>query len=447
MKDMESAILTLPRIRPLKSPFFLNLDLTNNCNWKCRFCYVERDCNARDQYVPYDSFVTILDRVSSAEVFSVNLFGGEPTLHPRFLDIARYARGKGFDVGVVTNGSTLAGYDHNELAEILEGCSISVHGFEDTHDSLTGTGGSFRSTLDSIEKLSSSKVRVGVCYTYVKENMAELGRFCEFILNRFNISTFSLGRFIPSSSATRNGLDIAPSVKDLNEGLRTLAAVASKHPSVQFGLGVSVPYCIIDSDVKQLARSCSAGISFGAIDIYGNVKICSGSTHVLGNVLEDDLIRIWQDSEKCRYFRSMEWLDEECKACNLSQTCLAGCKITRTDKLHFSTDILGHLKNNEKLSRRCEVKIREDLETTYLYYRGSVYEANEVSRDILLLSDGSRDIREVSATIAQKYSVDENLVLRDVIEYRNEYPFLFEQSNIAESSHMIQSPIRGETTT
>jgi uncharacterized radical SAM superfamily Fe-S cluster-containing enzyme len=96
----------------LSTTCLANIDLTNRCNLKCPVCFA----NANDAgYVfepSFDEIVKMLEILRAEEPVptpGVQFAGGEPTIHPRFLDIVRKARELGFpQIQVATNGILLA---------------------------------------------------------------------------------------------------------------------------------------------------------------------------------------------------------------------------------------------------------------------------------------------------------------------------------------------------
>jgi len=90
-----------------------NVDLTSRCNLSCRVCFA--DANGRPYELSFDQAVGTLQQLRAqcpAPAFAVQFTGGEPTLHPRFLDIVAAAKALGFShIQVTSNGLKLADPD------------------------------------------------------------------------------------------------------------------------------------------------------------------------------------------------------------------------------------------------------------------------------------------------------------------------------------------------
>ena len=103
----------------LNDPSLAVIDITNRCNYKCPVCFAE--INGGDHYSLSLEQIgkmlkSLLDRPNPCR--NIQFSGGEPTLHPQFLDILRQARDLGFThIQVATNGSRFADPNYVRLCE------------------------------------------------------------------------------------------------------------------------------------------------------------------------------------------------------------------------------------------------------------------------------------------------------------------------------------------
>lgn len=91
------------------------IKLTNRCNLNCSHCYIEahdsmkkgkRDLEVHDiqNFVDY---IVKLGNELGEPTLTMQLFGGEPTLHKQFPEILDYVRSKGLYVRVSTNAANI----------------------------------------------------------------------------------------------------------------------------------------------------------------------------------------------------------------------------------------------------------------------------------------------------------------------------------------------------
>ncbi|MBM3861995.1 MAG: radical SAM protein [Verrucomicrobia bacterium] len=92
------------------------IDVTTNCNLDCVTCYYLDSPRNRPvschSYIPFGQFELAMDKVSAAGFREIYILGGEPTLHPRILDMLESAMRRRFEqVLLVTNGLRLVDDD------------------------------------------------------------------------------------------------------------------------------------------------------------------------------------------------------------------------------------------------------------------------------------------------------------------------------------------------
>lgn len=83
-----------------------NLMLTDRCNRRCGYCFargrIAQAGTGRD--LPFHRLKEFLDFLDASGYPVLHLIGGEPTLHPSFANIVRYAVRRGFGIRLFTNG-------------------------------------------------------------------------------------------------------------------------------------------------------------------------------------------------------------------------------------------------------------------------------------------------------------------------------------------------------
>ena len=104
------------------------LEITEHCNLTCPVCFAESS-PARTRFTPLATVEKMLDALvaSEGEPDLVQISGGEPTLHPQFLDIVRLAKTKPIrHLMINTNGIRIAQDEAfvAELAKLKTGLEI-----------------------------------------------------------------------------------------------------------------------------------------------------------------------------------------------------------------------------------------------------------------------------------------------------------------------------------
>lgn len=91
-------------------PVCLQIDLTNKCNYACSHCsqiLIPEYMETRNAELDIEKLKKFLIDGKKHNLKSIQITGGgEPTLHPRFAEIAKFILSN-FEMGMVTNGSRL----------------------------------------------------------------------------------------------------------------------------------------------------------------------------------------------------------------------------------------------------------------------------------------------------------------------------------------------------
>lgn len=84
----------------------VNILLTNKCVRQCPYCFAGREMarSAATEFLSLENVVYLADFLRRSGQRRVSLIGGEPTLHPEFVDIVLYFLARHFEVTVFTSG-------------------------------------------------------------------------------------------------------------------------------------------------------------------------------------------------------------------------------------------------------------------------------------------------------------------------------------------------------
>ncbi|MFI3307648.1 MAG: radical SAM protein [Mycoplasmatota bacterium] len=102
----------------MKNSNKLLIILTKECNRKCKFCIDRPNRNYykhSKKFIDLDTVKNILEFAKEKNIKTVALNGGEPTLHPDVVEIAKLVKSYGFELKIFTN------YDYPEVIKKLDG--------------------------------------------------------------------------------------------------------------------------------------------------------------------------------------------------------------------------------------------------------------------------------------------------------------------------------------
>jgi len=269
------------------------LELTYACNLDCAFCY--NDLARPGQPLSVDQYRELLDDLAELGILNLSLSGGEPLAHPRFFDIASHARSLGFVIRLKTNGHAvrhaMAERIRNEVDPFV--IEVSVHGATaGTHDRQTRVAGSFDRLVANIRGMKSLGLRV-------KANS---------VLSRWNEHE------VEGMLALYDDLDILfqidPEVKPRDDGdMEPLAIQASTEGQARYRTALEARAKRNPTDIEtasihagpkalsaQTDKHCGAGSNNIAIDPYGSVLPCVQWRVPVGNLHEQRIAEIWEQS-------------------------------------------------------------------------------------------------------------------------------------------------------
>jgi uncharacterized radical SAM superfamily Fe-S cluster-containing enzyme len=188
----------------------LNVDLTNRCNMMCDPCFTDANQVGFVHELSWDDITHVLDHGMGARPrrqMSVQFTGGEPTLHPRFLDAVRYANKLGYkSVQAATNGIEFATRPEfcRQAAEAgLRFVYLQLDGIGEAANAHRKVGNLFQVKLRAIENLWNAGVDIVPVTTVINGvNNEQVGRIVRFALD--NPSKISLLAFQPVSFTGRD---------------------------------------------------------------------------------------------------------------------------------------------------------------------------------------------------------------------------------------------------
>lgn len=316
-----------------KAPQILSawLHVTNECNLRCTYCYVDKSHEFMSQSVGKASIDAVIRSAMNSKFDGIRLkyAGGEPTLnHKLILELDEYAKQQTTEAGlnyegvVLSNGVALSESLINEFLSRGIRLMISLDGIEEAHNSqrifVNGLG-SFDWVKRSLEKLKRNGLVPFISVTITGNNVYGLPDTVDFLLEQalpFNINFFR---------------DFGCAVKDLrleNEKLTYYLLQAFQRIEKRLP-----PYSLLNvildrSDLAQLHnKTCGVGDSYLAINQHGQVAKC----HVeidkpITSVFDPDpLLKLKMDKTRFQNIPVDE--KEGCRDCQWRYWCAGGCPL------------------------------------------------------------------------------------------------------------------------
>lgn len=283
--------------------FTVCMELTYRCNEKCIHCYVDTPSEQGVELRTSEVY-GLIDQLKELGCMGVLLTGGEVTLRPDFMDIARYVKQAGMLVDIYTNGLMVSDAVVDELIELKpNSVSFSLYGgTPEIHDRVTTVPGSFEKSLRTIMMIKCAGIDTFIKSVLLKENADDYENLLK------------LGKRL--GIPVKASISIMPTHKG-KQADRFRLLDRDRYIKV---LKLEEEYGVRDfsQDASKRGRYiCASGLDSMAIDPIGNVHPCNAHPAVLGNVREQSLKEIWENSDILKAMREVRPQDvsEECAAC------------------------------------------------------------------------------------------------------------------------------------
>jgi MoaA/NifB/PqqE/SkfB family radical SAM enzyme len=224
------------------------------CNNHCAFCVQGR----KREFLPAKSKKEIEKSLKEAYdkgKHEVVFTGGEPTLHPNFLELVKIAKEIGFqEIQIQSNGRMFAYPDFCQKT-IMAGATLfspALHGADpEMHDFLTEIPGSFSQTSQGIRNLKALGQYVMTNSVITKKNYKQIPELAQLLVNLgVDQFQFAFVHILGSAQENKRWLvprksEIAPYVKrGLDIGIRAGKKVTTE----------AIPYCFLEGYEEYVAE-------------------------------------------------------------------------------------------------------------------------------------------------------------------------------------------------
>lgn len=167
------------RISGQRRPVFIGLYITNRCNLRCAYCFVNMEDRFDDPAragFSGDQVIEMVDQLYERGTRWIFLLGGEPVMHPEIRRIVRHIVDKGILLHILTNG-TLIEQKIDDI-EAADGVCVSIDGGEESTDAMRGKG-TFSRALRGVEVALSRGMKVRLHAVLNRYSMGEMESLAE----------------------------------------------------------------------------------------------------------------------------------------------------------------------------------------------------------------------------------------------------------------------------
>ncbi len=337
--------LTLPP--KLYAPFFVVWNFTNLCNLRCIHCYQRSTGEALSNELTYAEKMMLVKELDEMFVCGLALSGGEPTIHPHFIDVLTEISRRGMYPAIATNGISLADpHFVSKLKKIgLRYAEISLdHSKPEVHDKFRGVPNAWEKAVRGIKNCVREGIFTAIATTVTKLNLDDVENMIQ-LAEDLGVRRIVFFNFIPVGRGYDNyKIDLTPEERE--EFLRILARESKRRKieivttAPQYGRVVlqetsgelvspthftpALKLGVYKAAVEFIG-GCGAGRVYFAIEPEGTITPCVFMPIAVGNARKDDIHDIWINNELFNKLRDRTNLKGICRVCKYRNMC-GGCR-------------------------------------------------------------------------------------------------------------------------
>lgn len=323
--------------------------ITGKCNYNCKHCFMESDSKKNYSEFSLEECKNFLDSCNKCGIYSVVITGGEPFLHPHFMDIIYECKKRNIKVKeILTNAAFLTEPILDGLLQIGISPTIKVS-FDGIgyHDWMRGVRGAEEKTIEAINLLKYKKFKVYVQMCIHKGNIDSIYSTAK-LLDKIGVDKMRILRTC-ESPRWENHIDLRLGIQEyFDVSLKFIDTyIHNKHM-----MPIEI-FKFLAINPKQKMYQCipikKNGNQFDKIPICSEMRFCinvSSSGDVFpcsrltgyykkynmkfGNVKYDNMQQLLLDS---KYFKEVNQtvqdlleINTDCKECKFMSICYIGCR-------------------------------------------------------------------------------------------------------------------------
>ncbi len=277
--------------------------ISNKCQHACQDCHSTSLHNIQPHFIDTKKTKEILSELKELGVEGLEISGGgEPLLHPDFIEIIKDAKIKGFKLGLFTNGIHL----DNQLSELILQNFLFVRIALDSATSTTylkvHNADDFKKLVKKIKQLISLKKQMG--------SQTTIG--LKFLISKLNAHEVDL----TIQLAEKIGSDYLQ-FKSLRNSIQELEAdqaklIQTKIDDAKKTSSINLFGSLIKSNIDE---PCSLNPLHPLINATGDIFLCAffqhrKDSHAIGNIHNESFKKIWFGNKHKEAIRNLKI--EEC---------------------------------------------------------------------------------------------------------------------------------------
>lgn len=329
-------------IYPALNPLYFGLQwhITERCNWHCRHCYQQEDIDINKELSLENLLKVFRQYLRLIRHFGtlgphkarLSITGGEPLLRNDLFPFLKkiYKYNKYFSPTIFLNGSLITEENAERLKSLgVKEVQVSLEGLERNNDIIRGDG-AYQKTMKAIKILVGLKINVAVSMTLTRQNVSDVPALIQICKN-LGVRGLGLRRLVPIGRGRQLKDDILNPL-ELKKFYIYIQREKDKMKNKSHGYSLlhltrGCEESMFSQEVKQPLNNCAV-LDGRALVVLpnGDVVPCRRLPIKIGNVLDEDLIKIYYTSDKLKQLRNLNNASDLCSDCVYFDRCFSGAK-------------------------------------------------------------------------------------------------------------------------
>lgn len=322
--------------------------ITEKCNYNCLHCFNASDNHRIHSEFSYEEALKLLDEAEACGIRSFTITGGEPMMHPQFMEIMREIYRRDFYVKILnTNGRFLTKEILEEFRRIGANPTIKIS-FDGlgSHDWMRDCKGAEETTLNAIRMCVEAGFETRVQYNVNSKTQEALEATVD-LLDELGVSVVRVIRTSESARWVLTGLQEQwPPEKHMERMLQFAKNFIQKPHKIEVQLWQLMdlypqnqaywirPLACHADEFKETIPVCGDNRRDVTVAADGELSFCRGAIGTypvkLGNVKQDGLQKHLTEGKfvdhVCRSIGEMAKANGKCENCRFFHQCLGGCR-------------------------------------------------------------------------------------------------------------------------
>jgi len=329
----------------MRTPKKIDIDITNRCNLRCRYCYHYESAGDAGGDLPADEWLRFFEELNRCAVTELTMAGGEPFIREDLKEIIDGIVRNRMRFSILSNG-TLITDDMASFLASTKRCNhvqVSIDGsMPESHDAMRGKG-SFAKALEGLLTLRRRGVHTAVRVTIHRKNVHDLDGIARLLLDEIGLSGFGTNSAGAMGLCRKNAEMVQLTTEERMIAMETLLRLTKKYngriqamagPLAEAKVWLEMEEARLEGRPPMPNRgsltACGCYRQHLAVRADGVITPCTMLSQIeLGRINRDNLGEIWRNHDALNALRQRHHIPLSsfsfCEGCGYIDYCTGNC--------------------------------------------------------------------------------------------------------------------------